>query len=85
MTAELKGHPDRDMTGPKAQPAAAERDDFLAAMAQAASGVTVVATGRGAQRWGVTVSAMSSVSADPPLVLVCIHHKSPVCAAIQLQ
>jgi flavin reductase len=26
---------------------------------------------------------MSSVSADPPLLLVCIHRKSPICAAIE--
>ena len=35
-------------------------------------------------RAGITVSAMSSVSADTPspLLLVCIHHASPVSAAI---
>ena len=48
----------------------------------AASTVTVVTTAGSAGRSGVTVSAMSSVSADPPSVLVCVNHASPVAAAI---
>lgn len=59
------------------------RDEFVAAMGQAATGVTVVTTANGSERLGVTVSAMSSVSADPPLVLVCVHQHSPVCDAIE--
>ena len=83
MTVQSAEHRSPDTSATTAPGGAVNRDDFLAAMAQAATGVTVVATGSGAQRWGVTVSAMSSVSADPPLVLVCIHGKSPVCAAIE--
>ena len=60
-----------------------ERDRFLDAMRLAATGVTVVTTSDGRQRLGVTVSAMSSVSADPPLLLVCVHQRSPVAAAVQ--
>ena len=41
-----------------------------------ASGVTVVTTKSGDQPHGMTVSAFSSVSADPPLVLVCIDHRA---------
>jgi flavin reductase len=41
-----------------------------------------VATDGKAGKFGQTVSAMSSVSADPPLLLVCIHRKSPICEAI---
>lgn len=63
--------------------ATSERDDFVAAMGQAATGVTVVTTANGSERLGVTVSAMSSVSADPPLLLVCVHRRSPVCDAIE--
>ena len=55
---------------------------FLAAMREAASGVTVVATDGSGGRFGQTVSAMCSVSADPPLVLVCLHGRSPATAAI---
>jgi flavin reductase (DIM6/NTAB) family NADH-FMN oxidoreductase RutF len=59
-----------------------DRDAFLAAMRRAATGVTVVATDGVAGREGCTVSAMSSVSADPPSLLVCVHRQSPVAAAI---
>jgi flavin reductase len=59
------------------------RDSFLDAMRLAATGVTVVTTSDGRERLGMTVSAMSSVSADPPLLLICVHRKSPVTAAIQ--
>ena len=58
------------------------RDSFIAAMRQAATGVTVVTTDGAAGRLGVTVSAMTSVSAEPPLLLVCVHRRSPVCEAI---
>jgi flavin reductase len=58
----------------------AERDDFLAAMRRAASGVSIVTTTGPAGRAGVTVSAMCSVAADPPTLLACIHHK---CAAAE--
>jgi flavin reductase len=65
------------------EPLPIDRDAFLQAMRRAANGVTVVATdGRGG-RQGCTVSAMSSVSADPPSLLVCVHHKSAVAQAIR--
>jgi flavin reductase len=53
------------------------RDAFLAAMRVSASGVTVVATAGPAGRCAQTVSSMCSVSADPPLLLVCLHARSP--------
>jgi flavin reductase (DIM6/NTAB) family NADH-FMN oxidoreductase RutF len=50
---------------------------FRRALGQFASGVTVVTTRDGAGRpLGLTVSAFCSVSLDPPLVLVCIDHRS---------
>lgn len=55
---------------------------FIAAMGRAASGVSVVTTAGVAGRFGVTVSAVSSVSAEPPMVLACINRKSPVVQAI---
>lgn len=58
--------------------------DFLAAMSQAATTVSIVTTDGPAGRFGVTVSAMASVSADgaAPTLLVCVHHRSPAAAAI---
>ncbi len=45
---------------------------FRQAMSRLASGVTVVTTSRGTERFGLTASSFVSVSLDPPLVLVCI-------------
>lgn len=57
-------------------------EKFIAAMGLAATGVSVVTTDGNAGRFGLTVSAVSSVSAEPPLVLVCVNRKSPAAAAI---
>lgn len=57
------------------------RADFVAAMGNAATGVTVVATDGAAGRFAQTVSAMSSVSADPPSLLVCVNRRSPLADA----
>ena len=58
------------------------RASFLQAMAEAATSVTLVTTDGPAGRFGVTVSAFASVSADPPMLLACINRKSPAAAAI---
>jgi len=60
------------------------RQRFLLGMSHAACTVNVVTTDGSAGRHGVTVSAMVSVSADTPqpTLLVCIHHKSAVAAAV---
>ncbi len=57
---------------------------FLQAMARAAQTVNIVTTDGPAGRAGVTVSAMSSVSAEgaAPTMLVCVHHLSPAAATI---
>ncbi|MEO1191533.1 MAG: flavin reductase family protein [Pseudomonadota bacterium] len=54
------------------------RADFLGAMRQVANPVTVVATDGPAGRHGATVSAFSSVSADPPTILVCLRADSRI-------
>lgn len=55
---------------------------FREAMGAAATGVTVVTTDGVAGRFGLTVSAISSVSAEPPLLLVCVNRRNPCVAAI---
>jgi flavin reductase len=60
----------------------AGRDDFLDAMAAAVTGVNVVTTDGMAGRLGLTVSAMISVSADPPLLLVGIRRSSALAPAL---
>ena len=51
---------------------------FVEGMRGAVTGVNIVTTDGAAGRFGVTVSAFSSVSAEPPMVLVCINQRSPV-------
>lgn len=60
-----------------------QRDLFLEGMSHAAATVSIVTTDGPAGRAGVTVSAMCSVTADSPTLLVCVHHKSPACEAIR--
>lgn len=59
------------------------RDNFLQGMSHAASTVSIITTDGEYGRFGVTVSAMCSVSADPPSLLVCVHHQSKTCQALQ--
>ncbi|MGI9485467.1 MAG: flavin reductase family protein [Geminicoccaceae bacterium] len=55
---------------------------FTDAMSAVATPVSIVTTNGSAGRFGITVSAVVSVSAEPPIVLVCINRKSPAVAAI---
>jgi flavin reductase (DIM6/NTAB) family NADH-FMN oxidoreductase RutF len=51
--------------------------EFRRVLGHFATGVTIVTTSdRDARPTGLTASAFTSVSLDPPLVLVCIDHKS---------
>lgn len=61
------------------------RRRFLEGMSRAANTVSVVTSDGPAGRAGVTVSAMSSVSADgpQPVLLVCVHQESPAAEAIR--
>lgn len=49
-------------------------DDFKNALAGWASGVSVVTTRADGLAYGLTVSSFTSVSLEPPLVLVCLGH-----------
>lgn len=62
------------------------RDEFLQAMSLAASSVYIITTDGPGGRAGVTVSAVTSVSADPnvPTLMACIHNLAPAAAAIRM-
>lgn len=45
-------------------------------MGSFATGVTVVTCQVGPRTHGITVNSLTSVSLDPPLILVCIDHKA---------
>lgn len=56
-----------------------DKDLFRAVLGRFASGVTIVTTTDEQGRdQGMTVSAFSSLSLDPPLVLVCLDHNASV-------
>lgn len=60
------------------------RGAFLEAMSHTAATVSIVTTDGPSGRAGVTVSAMTSVSADTPApsLLICVHQRSRACPAI---
>jgi flavin reductase len=61
----------------------ADRNAFVNAMRGAVTGVNIVTTDGPGGRFGLTVSAFSSVSADPPVVLICINRRSPASVAVR--
>ncbi len=56
--------------------------DFRAAMARFPGAVTIVTARAGAERRGVTATAVCSVSAEPPSLLVCLNSKTGTCHAV---
>jgi flavin reductase (DIM6/NTAB) family NADH-FMN oxidoreductase RutF len=60
-----------------------QANDFRHVLSHFASGVTIVTTcDADARPAGLTASAFTSVSLDPPLVLVCVDHKSQTYPAL---
>lgn len=62
-----------------------EPDAFRSAMRHFASGVTLITAGEGAGRRGLTATAVCSLSAAPPSLLVCVNRDAESFAAIQNQ
>jgi 3-hydroxy-9,10-secoandrosta-1,3,5(10)-triene-9,17-dione monooxygenase reductase component len=56
--------------------------EWRAAMGRFAAGVTVVTSWRDGAPIGSTISAFSSVSLQPPLLLVCLDLTNPLCEPI---
>ena len=50
--------------------------DFRKALGSFATGVTVITVDYEGEVHGMTANAFSSVSLDPPLVLVCVDHRA---------
>lgn len=71
----MTSHPD---ISSKTDPRAA----FIGAMRGVATSVTVVTTDGPGGRHGATVSSFSSVSADPPTILICLKSESRIARAV---
>jgi flavin reductase (DIM6/NTAB) family NADH-FMN oxidoreductase RutF/DNA-binding GntR family transcriptional regulator len=71
-------------TTPTPQSAAdtCDREVFRDAIGHFASGVTVITATHDDTRFGMTASAVSSLSLDPPMVVVCLNRSAPTCAAV---
>jgi len=57
------------------------REAYLSAMSNAPTAVTIIAVGGRHGPVAQTVSAISSVSADPPTLLACVNRRSPLLQA----
>lgn len=60
------------MSTPEVVSGAIKPELFREAMTQFASGVTIVTTADDGAWWGFTASSFTSLSLEPPLVLVCL-------------
>lgn len=65
------------MTGVRCDP-----ERFRDVVGRFASGVTVVTTAHAGADFGMTASAMCSLSLAPPMVLVCVNRRVPTRAAV---
>jgi flavin reductase len=73
---------ERELTPEPSEAVADHRAQFIEAMSQIVSGVSIVTTDGPAGRFGLTVSSFCSLDADPPMVLVCVNQRSPLLNAI---
>ena len=63
-------------------PPVADQQVFRDVIGRFTSGVTVITTAVDGARFGTTASAFSSLSMDPPMVLVCLNKTSETGAAV---
>jgi flavin reductase (DIM6/NTAB) family NADH-FMN oxidoreductase RutF len=63
-------------------PAPVESEAFRLAMRDLASGVSLITHGVGRSRTGLTATSVSSPSADPPTLIVCINRASSLYSQI---
>src|SRR5437588_9265131 len=57
-------------------------DEFRDVIGRFASGVTVITTWHGGTPFGTTASAVSSLSLEPPMLLICMNKESSTGAAV---
>lgn len=62
---------------------AVSADEFRDVVGRFATGVTVITASEDGLPYGTTVSAVSSVSLDPPMVLVCLNTTSVTGAVVR--
>jgi flavin reductase (DIM6/NTAB) family NADH-FMN oxidoreductase RutF len=67
---------------PDVAPTPVTSEEFRSVIGSFASGVTVVTTTHDGRDFGTTVSAVTSVSLEPPMLLVCVNHTSETGRAI---
>lgn len=72
-----------------AEPAGSENElrrlspeEFRDVIGHFASGVTVITASHEGEPWGTTASAVSSLSMEPPMVLMCLNRESSTAAAV---
>jgi flavin reductase (DIM6/NTAB) family NADH-FMN oxidoreductase RutF len=58
-------------------------DTFRKVMGHFATGVSVVTTHDGRRPWGITVNALSSVSLEPPLVMIALDRRRQIRPVVQ--
>jgi flavin reductase (DIM6/NTAB) family NADH-FMN oxidoreductase RutF/DNA-binding GntR family transcriptional regulator len=67
---------------PVAEPQPFDPIQFRHVVGHLASGVTIVTTGNGVDRSGMTASSVTSLSSDPPMMLACLNNAAPTAAAV---
>ncbi|MSP12707.1 MAG: flavin reductase [Chloroflexi bacterium] len=58
--------------------------EFKSVMRQFATGITVLTVQAENRLYGLTVNTLTSVSLDPPLILVCIDRHTPMHTTLPL-
>lgn len=58
------------------EPGESAADEFRGAMRELAGAVSVISCGEGERRAGFTATSVSSLSADPPTLVVCVNRSS---------
>jgi 3-hydroxy-9,10-secoandrosta-1,3,5(10)-triene-9,17-dione monooxygenase reductase component len=60
-----------------------DSDAFRSVMGHFATGVSVVTTLEDDRPWGITVNALSSVSLEPPIVMVALDHRRRIAPVVR--